>query len=84
VDERRVEPPGGTPQPRPAPRFSWRCSRCRRFCDEEVHFGWGPAWAKCSSCLQTIDIVVKRELDGRVVAVCQAKGVRAAIAAASR
>jgi hypothetical protein len=50
-------------------RFRWRCSRCRRQCDEPVHYGWGPAWAKCSSCPQTIDLVVKRELDRRIVGV---------------
>jgi hypothetical protein len=57
----------------PFPRFRRRCERCRRQCDEEVTYGWGPAWAKCSSCPQTIDLVVRRELDGRVV------GVEAAI-----
>jgi hypothetical protein len=54
---------------RPVPRFQWRCSRFRRFCDEPVNYGWGPAWAKCSSCPQTIELVVKRELDSRVVRV---------------
>jgi hypothetical protein len=52
-----------------SPRFRWRCSRCRRDNNEPAHYGWGPAYAKCSSCPQTIDLVVKRELDGRVVKV---------------
>jgi hypothetical protein len=49
-------------------RFSWRCSRCRRFCDEPVSYGWGPAWSS-RSCGQTIDLEAKQELDGRVVSV---------------
>jgi hypothetical protein len=45
--------------------FSWRYSRGRLQNDESVHYGWGPAWAKCSSCPQTVDLLVKQELDGR-------------------
>jgi hypothetical protein len=52
-----------------APRFQWRCSRCRRENDEPVVYGWGPAYAKCSSCPQTVDLEVKLELDGGVVRV---------------
>ena len=57
------------PQTRAASRFSCRCSRCGRENDEPVHYGWGPAWAKCPSCPETIDLEVKRELDGRVISV---------------
>jgi hypothetical protein len=43
-----------------------------------VNYGWGPAYAKCSSCPQTVGLVVKRDLDGRVVRVVVA-GVLASL-----
>jgi len=50
------------------PRHRWKCARCGREADEPIHYGFGPSWAGCS-CGKSVDLVVHRELDGRVVSV---------------
>jgi hypothetical protein len=49
-------------------RFRWRCSRCQRDNEEKVRHGWGQAHAICQ-CGRSVELVVRRDLDGRVLEV---------------